>query len=160
MPGRRALSFASPDAVMPEVDRLLAGHETAGAWTLGQILRHLAVAVDLTCRSAALIRARGVALEVTPEQAAAVDRFFADGVVPEGRPTPSPRLDPPPGLDARAEAEGLRAALGRFAATPGPFGPHPWLGPMDDAQWARFHCIHCAHHLGFATPTGPGPRDS
>lgn len=154
MAGRRELSFASLDAVMPEVDRLRAGHEAAGTWSLAQICRHLSVALDLTTRSAALMRNRGPRAEATPEQAAARDQFFAAARIPEGVPTPSARLDPPPGLDDRAEAEALRGALARFAATPGPFGPHPLLGPLADADWARFHCIHCAHHLGFARPAG------
>ena len=42
MPERRTLDFARLDDVMPEVDRLLAGHATVGNWSLGQICNHLA----------------------------------------------------------------------------------------------------------------------
>ena len=154
MAGRRELSYASLDEVMPDVECLLAGYETAGRWSLGQICRHLAVALDRTARTAELMRGRGLPGGPSPEQAAARDRFFAVGQVPEGMPLPSARLDPPPGLDDRAEAESLRAAVARLAATPGPFGPHPYLGPLADEDWARFHCVHCAHHLSFARPSG------
>ena len=41
MPERRTLEFARLDDVMPEVDRLLAGHTTVGNWSLGQICNHL-----------------------------------------------------------------------------------------------------------------------
>ena len=41
MATRRSLEFASLDHVMPEVDRLLAGHTTTGNWSLGQICNHL-----------------------------------------------------------------------------------------------------------------------
>src|SRR4051794_14935085 len=41
MAERRDLSFTSLEDVMAEVDRLLAGHETVGRWSLGQICNHL-----------------------------------------------------------------------------------------------------------------------
>ena len=41
-PGRRTLSYHSFDEVMPDVERLLAGHTTVGNWSLAQICRHLA----------------------------------------------------------------------------------------------------------------------
>ena len=44
-PGRRTLRFHSLDAIMPEVERLLARCETVGNWSLGQIRRHLATAL-------------------------------------------------------------------------------------------------------------------
>ncbi len=47
MPERRQLSFTSLDEVMPEVERLLAGCEPAGQWTLGQICRHLTTGLHL-----------------------------------------------------------------------------------------------------------------
>jgi hypothetical protein len=48
MAERRELTFASLDDVMPDVERLLAGHVTVGRWTLGQILNHLATATHLS----------------------------------------------------------------------------------------------------------------
>ena len=44
---RRALTFATLDQIMPDVDRLMErGHSTVGKWTLAQICHHLAVALD------------------------------------------------------------------------------------------------------------------
>ncbi len=40
--GRRPLRFHSFDEIMPDVERLLAGHRTVGHWSLGQICHHLA----------------------------------------------------------------------------------------------------------------------
>ena len=40
MPERRILDFASMDEIMPDVERLLEGHSTAGQWTPAQILHH------------------------------------------------------------------------------------------------------------------------
>ncbi|MFI5459648.1 MAG: DUF1569 domain-containing protein [Isosphaerales bacterium] len=50
MAGRRELSFASLDEVMPDVERLLAGHATVGQWSLGQICNHLATGFNLIQR--------------------------------------------------------------------------------------------------------------
>ena len=47
-PARRPLTFTSLEQVMPDVDRLLEGHKTVGAWTLGQICGHLTGAFTST----------------------------------------------------------------------------------------------------------------
>jgi hypothetical protein len=153
MPEPRPLSFHSLDEVMPEVDRLLAGHTTTGAWTLAQILDHLATAVRLTC-----LGRRETASE--PRSEVLKRKFFRAGKFPTGVQAPHPSLFPAAGLDPREQAEALRQALARFLAAPGPFPDHPLLGALDKGEWAQFHCIHCAHHLGFAHPVGEftGPR--
>lgn len=146
MADRRALTFDRLDDVMPEVDRLLAGYEAVGAWSLGQICRHLAVGFELLMDG-------GPA--ATPARAldAVRVRFLRRDRFPDGVAVPLAALVPPPGLDDRAEAESLRAALARFATHPGPLAPHPYLGPLTRDEWVRFHCLHAAHHLGFAVPT-------
>ena len=46
--GRRSLEFDGVEAIMPEVDRLTAGHVTVGRWTLAQICDHLARSIALS----------------------------------------------------------------------------------------------------------------
>ena len=150
MPDRRALTFANFDEGMPEVERLLAGHSTVGRWTLGQILYHLATAIRLMTEGSSASPGRTM-----PE--AIRRRFFRAGRFPEGVEAPLAELLPPPDRDARAEAEALRTAIGQFASATGPFANHPLLGPLTKDEWARFHCIHCAHHLSFALPDGRTP---
>ena len=93
---RRTLEFASLTDVMPEVERLLAGHVTVGAWSLGQICHHLATAIRLTVD--APIRRR----EATREQDVARRLFFRSGEFPEGMEAPirpscrRPSVMPPP----------------------------------------------------------------
>ena len=70
---------------------------------------------------------------------------------------PRPRPATATRLDAATEAEALREAIGRFASTTGPFPAHPVLGPLTKEEWTRFHCLHCAHHLGFARPLDEAP---
>ncbi len=144
--GRRALSFQSLDEVMPDVDRLASGHTAKGQWTLGQICRHLAVALQGTI----LNRVRHERpVELSEEQRARRERILVQGVFPEGAPIPLERLVPPSSLDDNIEVEALREALNKYQATAGEFGPHPLLGQLERAEWDRFHIVHCAHHLSF-----------
>jgi hypothetical protein len=133
--------------VLPEVERLLAGHTTAGRWTLGQICNHLATAIRLTLDVPARLT------EQTREQDITRRRFFQQGRFPEGMEAPIPVLLPRSDLDARSEAEALRGAIDRLVSASGLLPAHPRLGPLTKEEWVRFHCMHCAHHLGFAEPT-------
>lgn len=149
MPVRRDLSFARLDEVMPEVERLLHGYVATGQWSLGQVCRHLSVAL----RGSAASRPReGDPTEPTAEQIVARHQTLELGQIRPGVPIPLEALKPSPGLDDRDEAERLRATLAAFVAAPGPFGPHPLLGPFTRDDWLRFHCVHGAHHLSFLVP--------
>jgi hypothetical protein len=146
MTGRRDLDFTSLDDVMPDVERLLAGHATVGQWSLAQICHHLATGIRLT------LDAPLRPFAPTRETDIARRRFLQQGKFPEGMEAPIPALVPARSLDAGTEAETLREVIGRFASSAGPFPAHPRLGPMTKDEWMRFHCLHCAHHLGFAMP--------
>jgi hypothetical protein len=152
MDGRRTLSFSSVAEVMPEVDRLLAGHRTVGNWNLGQICNHLSDAFRLSIEGFPMRAPWLVRKLIGP---VAKRRVFSKGAMPSGVKLPE-KFAPRPGLDARAEAEALRAAIRLFSAGAGPLAPHPVFGPLTVAEWHRLHCIHCAHHLGFAVPSDPG----
>jgi hypothetical protein len=145
MPERRILDFASIDQIMPDVERLIAGHYTVGHWTLAQILHHLATAIRLT----SLGRAGSSPGE---DSDAFRRRFFRSRRFPEGVAAPDPRLIPPTDADVHVQREALRKAIEVFTLAAGPFPGHPRLGPLSKDEWNQFHCIHCAHHLGFAIP--------
>jgi hypothetical protein len=147
-PGRRTLGYESFEEVMPDVERLLQGHTTVGNWTLAQICRHLAAIlrrhVDLPA-----------SITFDPSDRVCEDqkrRMLETGILPEG-------IDAPPGampeatLSEAEEAEGLRAAIAYFRASPGPVTAHRILGPLTRDEWDRFELIHLAHHLSFAVPT-------
>lgn len=145
---RRSLTFASLDDVIPEIDRLLAGHHTVGRWSLGQIFQHLALAIRLPME--------GVPVKFPY----LIRRFFGPlcrslsfrvGWIPEGVRVPAVYL-PPPGSMAGAAAEELRTAIERIDSFTGKLDEHPLLGRLSRAGWERFHCLHCAHHLSFAIP--------
>lgn len=148
MAERRTLSFARLDDILPDVERLLAGHATVGRWSLGQICNHLAATIRSSVEGFPTHAPWLLRRTVGPLAFRWIDR---SGRLPPNVKAPV-YLVPQPGLDARAEAEALRAAIARFQTLPGPVGEHPFFGPVTPAQWARIHCLHCAHHLSFARP--------
>ncbi|APW60178.1 DUF1569 domain-containing protein [Paludisphaera borealis] len=126
MTERRTLSFDGLDGldgVMTDVDRLLAGHEAVGRWTLGQILYHLAVGVRLSMeadRDAEPVEGR--------DRSRALRRmFFRAGRFPENAHPPLAILVPPDSCDPTEQAEALRDAIKRFTTDDGPFASHPVL---------------------------------
>ena len=145
MPERRNLSFSSLDEIIPEVERLLAGHATIGEWSLGQILHHLATSIRVSRRGRPKPEAR-------PVSEALRDQFFRTRRFPEGVQAPHPRLVPPADADAQAQFQEILNAINQWNLAPGPFPDHPLLGPLSKEEWSDFHCIHCAHHLSFAIP--------
>ena len=148
MPERRMLDFASMDEIMPDVERLLEGHSTAGQWTLAQILHHLATSIRLT--------SLGRAGSVSESGSEAFRwRFYRSRRFPEGLTAPHPRPIPPADADVHVETKALQEAIALFTSAAGPFPGHPLLGALSKEEWSQFHCIHCAHHLGFAAPLPP-----
>lgn len=146
---RRTLTFARLDEVMPDVERLLAGHTTVGNWSLGQICNHLCTAIrgsveGFPVKAPWLVR-KTIAKVIQ-------HRILKSGRISEGMKVPEEYL-PKSGLDAHVEAEALRSALRLYITHPGPLADHPFFGPITHDQWTRLHCIHCAHHLSFARPT-------
>jgi hypothetical protein len=145
MPERRVLDFASLNEIMPDVERLLEGHLTLGQWTLAQILEHLATSIRLTALGRAGSR-RGQGSDEFRQQ------FYRSRRFPEGIQAPHPRLIPPADADIHVQKQALEDAIARFTSADGPFPEHPLLGALSKEEWNQFHCIHCAHHLGFAAP--------
>jgi hypothetical protein len=157
MSQRRELSFARLDDVLPEVERLLAGHTTVGNWSLGQILSHLAAVIEVSVEGGAAVTSPEIAALLADEEgrrrvAVFRQRLLEKGRIAEGAPIPSERLVPVAESDAATEAQRFREAVARFCSAAGPLPNHPALGPMTRSEWERFHCVHCAHHLGFVLP--------
>jgi hypothetical protein len=145
---RRALTFTRLDEVMPDVDRLLAGHQTVGNWSLGQICNHLTAAL--------LGSVEGFDFGVPWFLRLTLGRLAKRQILRSGRVRAGVKLPeralPRPGLDDRAEAEALRAALNHFSGYTGAVADHPFFGRMTKPEWIRLHLIHCAHHLSFVLP--------
>lgn len=149
-PARREVTFTSIDQVMTDVDRLLAGHTKGGNWSLGQICNHLTKTVVGSLEGYELRPPWILRYVVAP---IFLKRMLKTGRMPTGVKAPAP-IAPGEGLDDRAEAEALRAALKLFAAHTEPLPNHPLFGRLSHAQFERVHCIHAAHHLSFLHPVG------
>src|SRR5687767_13907294 len=118
-PGRRTLRYESLGDVMPDVEGLLGGHTTVGTWSLAEISRQLATVmrrvVDLPASTP-----QDPSKWVPEEEKR---RVMESGLLPEGLPGP-PEIMPTDTLGEREEAEGLRAAIAHYRASPGPAIPH------------------------------------
>jgi Protein of unknown function (DUF1569) len=147
-PRRRSITFASLDDVMPDVDRLLLGYEQVGNWSLGQICNHVGLGVRSTVEGFPVRAPWLVRKLIAP---LVRENIFKTGQMREGIKVPAAVL-PKTGLDDRAEAEALRAALKLYMAHTAPMAPHPFFETLSRERWDRFHCIHCAHHLSFVLP--------
>lgn len=148
MPERRTLQFKNLDEAMAEVDRLVKGHATLGRWSLGQICNHLSSVVIYSVEGfpggAPWIVRRTFGPVVKR-------RVLKSGRLPGGLKLPD-KFQPRAGLDARAEAEALRASIRLFSSATGPLVEHPFFGRLTADEWRRIHAIHAAHHLGFVVP--------
>src|SRR5436853_2421711 len=107
---RRPLVFSQLAEVMPDVERLLAGHVMVGRWTLGQVCNHLEMAVRLSMDGMPVKSPWPVRRLFGP---LARRLMFRRGRIPEGVRVPALYL-PRPGLDAAREAAALRTTMERF----------------------------------------------
>ncbi|MDG3002160.1 DUF1569 domain-containing protein [Paludisphaera mucosa] len=150
-PGRRPLNYGNFEEIDADLDRLLEGHETVGAWTLGQICHHLAT-VTQRVLAAPADATPDLSLRLSDEDR---ERIFATRSLPEGLPL-ARGMEAPDDVEPRRGAEMLREALAAMAAAPGPLAPHRLLGPLTMERWREVVCIHCGHHLSFAVPAEGG----
>ncbi len=146
-PNRRTLKYETIDAIMPDVDQLLAGHSTVGDWTLGQICEHLATVTKRVVDMPASTQ-HDPSSRVSDEQK---QQVFASGELPEAMPLPS-TMAPPDAVSAAEGADQLREALTYYQSSPGPVAEHRLFGPLSKEEWDRLVRIHCAHHLSFVLP--------
>jgi hypothetical protein len=149
MAEHRYFKFNNIHEIMPEVDRLLAsGYAPVGKWNLGMVSQHLAQTFQKSIE--------GFGVKIPWIIRATIGKIkkkevFKKEAMEKGIPVPQAFL-PQPGLEDRPEAEALRAAINYYAADTNPRAPHPFFGPLTNAEWEKLHCIHAAHHLGFLIP--------
>lgn len=152
MAERRKLRFEGLDEVANDLEGLVASHRTLGRWSLGQICHHVGMSIQWSMEG---FPARGLPLIAQSTVGAVMRRAMLTlQFIPRGMPAPKP-FQPPVETETAAEVERLRRAIEAFKVYEGPFVRHPLLGQMTRAQWERFHCIHCAHHLSFVVPSTP-----
>jgi hypothetical protein len=148
--GRRTLRFSSLDEVVADAERLVASPDTKmlGNWSLGQILMHLARAVNgsidgISFRAPWFIRLLGPWLK---------RRVLIRGMPAGFKLPPAAEATAFPTPASPQEAlEILRQATARTKSET-MSSPHPVFGALTHDEWRQLHLRHSELHLSFAQP--------
>jgi hypothetical protein len=130
----------------------------AGRWNSAEIVEHLARSYSTTAKMLELILEAGGPPQVRP---ASVTEFLLKllivqvGIFPSGAKSPSmvcPKGDPGPvalkqALSNLNRMDAAIAAAAQHWGSDVPIAMHPRLGPLNPAQWRKFHYIHGHHHI-------------
>jgi hypothetical protein len=147
--GRRAPSYESLEDMLADVERLSTTQvEMLGNWSLGQVFRHLAIAINGSIDGFSF---RVTLLEILFAKSFLKRRMLTWGF-PAGYGFWGRGASVMPGETSVAEglAE-LRAALARFR-TDSKRSPHPLFGKLTSEEWYSFHLRHAELHMSFAIP--------
>lgn len=129
----------------------------AGKWTIGQIVDHLGIGVDLVAEAFEQRAGKGgMKRRASPKQSLARHLVLSIGKIPSGRDAPELTV-PEDRTESELVAAQFRMGVERLAALvtgwPEPrqvevFVRHPLLGDLNLPEWVRFHHVHCRHHAG------------
>lgn len=148
--GRRQVRYQSMDELLADAEHMAAGNSrTVGNWTLGQILHHIAIAINMGTEQAPMMFPAPVRFlarllmkkRVTEGSLKAgfqVPKRFASRILP-------PPTSVPEGLDA------LRSAIARWKAIPARC-IHPIFGPLTPTEWEKLELRHAELHMSFVVP--------
>jgi hypothetical protein len=137
-------TFPTLAAARGAIAGLGARHRSDGAWSLPQVLNHLAQSVEYSIDGYPELKS---ALFRSAIGSVAFAVFEARGKMGHALNEPIPGA---PALDGQAALEPaksrLLAALQRFEAHEGEFSPHFAYGALDKPQYRRAHLMHLANH--------------
>jgi hypothetical protein len=126
-------------------------------WCAGEVLEHLYLTYTWNLKGFGRVIEGGKPLATLPTlwQRCQVLVAIDFGYLPEGRKAPANTL--PRGLSAEAMRKGLIPKIAELdkiiACCEQQWGArrklldHPILGPLDAAQWRKFHLVHGLHHM-------------
>ncbi len=148
--GRRKIQYHSHDEVLAECEQFAAsGYRQLGNWSLGQVAKHLANAMN-------------TALDGFPGRVAwplrLAAQFLFKKKVLRGPMRPGFKLPPKFAAalipDTTGDAEGieaLRTAVRRWKSEPQRH-PHGFFGKLTPAEWDQMMLNHSAMHMSFIVP--------
>ena len=147
---RRRLRFHSPEEFLAEAERLAAGpHKLLGKWSYGQILDHLARAIDNFYEGfgfQAPWHIRTVAKLFLKQ------RILTKGMAPGIQlPKYAVSLIPEAEVSTEDGLARLRSALKRLAKE-NPVHPHPFFGRLTPDEARQLMLRHGELHLSFVIP--------
>jgi hypothetical protein len=145
--GRRKLRYDSYQDLLNDAERLAVSNvRTLGNWSLGQVLGHLARAMELSID--------GTDFKASWPVRLAARLFFRQrlisGPMPAGFQVPRAARDafvPPPTSSQTGLAE-LRRAIDRLHNETDR-APHPVLGELSLDEWDSLHLRHAEMHMSF-----------
>jgi hypothetical protein len=152
---RRNLRFSSVDDALAEAMRLAATEQegtlsTAGKWSLGQALGHLATWANFALD--------GYPASVHPPMIVRlIARLLKNRVINKGMP-PGMKIGRVPGGTLGTEQIPTELGLSRFGEAmerlrrTAPSEPNPACGPLTHDQWIQLNLRHAELHLGFFVP--------
>lgn len=144
---RRELSFANLDEVVADAERAVAASApTAGNWSLGQILEHVAVVMEKSIDGFDLhppLPVRLVGRWILK------NRFLKHGM-PAGFQLKGPAAKEllPPEVDPQQALERLRSAAERLKNETHRH-THPFFGDLNQEDSNRINCRHAELHMSF-----------
>lgn len=151
---RRDVHFDSLEQAMAEANRL-AGCKvsTSGNYSLGQILEHLARALDFAIGVGPTMR--------IPWIGRVIGRIIRGRII-KGPPKPGVKLPkkgqsllwPTEPVETQTGLQRLQDAYRRFIQVE-QYQPHPFFGKMTAEEHHKLQCRHFELHLGFVHPTEP-----
>jgi hypothetical protein len=147
--GRRTVHYNSFDELLADAERLaVTDTRTLGNWSLGQILTHLARAMDMMIDGPPFLFPAPLRLLTT----LFMKKRMLSRSAPPGYQLPKRAKHMVPEPTTTAEGlELLRVAVLRIQST-SQRGPHPVFGKMGPGEWDQFQLRHCEMHMSFAVP--------
>lgn len=150
VPARRTLRFETIDQVLAEVDRLAEAARqgsvrTAGTWTVGQNLNHLAAWAEYAYTGMPMKTPWFIRLILRLRRHAFLNKPMPAGVRIPGIRGGTLATDP---AELEPAVARYRAALERLKREP-PSIPHQVFGPMPHEDWIKVNLRHAELHLGY-----------
>ena len=131
-------------------------HAPPGAWCPGQVIDHVAVAIELSARAFSARRDKPAMERRSPTLKERVAKFVVLGTGSFGRGRKAPEFTVPAARPERAATERrLREAVDAFLALERSLLParahdlfvkHPRMGDLTLSEWMTFHVRHAEHH--------------
>jgi hypothetical protein len=132
--------------VLADAQRLAAmPTRTLGNWSLGQILRHLAMSLDMMIDGPTFMLPAPLRWIMRPLML----KRFLKGPLNPGFKIPQKAANMvPPATTTEQGLEQLRTAVARIKGT-SQRGPHPAFGTLTQRDWDTFQLRHCEMHMSF-----------
>jgi hypothetical protein len=147
--GRRTVHYNTFDDLLADAERLAVSQtKSLGNWSLGQILKHLSLSIDMMIDGGEFSLPAPVRFVM---RLLMKKRMLSRTLSPGFKlPKKASRFIPPP-TSTEDGLRMLRAAVQRVKGT-SQRGLHPAFGKLTKHEWDEFQLRHCEMHLSFIVP--------